>query len=390
MVLPGRSSTPRIELPFGTTSVCQSRASVAAASSLDVTILIGRLLATAVIAGITPTNANWSWLDSSAGISAAPPSPTCGLIFRPSASKKPFCIPRYMGAALAIGSVPTVIVFGAEEPPLPPSELSPPPHAGSPSARATTSAAMSPPRPRLSRIASLPCRIDSRQGTPRARMTSPAAALLWLRADVARVGGSRTSPRDDPERRDRPRRADRRRAPPGASPRAQRDAAGGPSQARGRRDPALEPQRRDARDRDLRRRAAGGAGGARRPRGAERGPGCLPAPQRRRRGRCAAHAADAGRHRGCGRPNRDRRRRRYGRPQLPPGRGLPCRQPPRPTRARRDLGPADPRRGPPPRWQAARELAPSRASRHDRGGRRDGGGRRRTPARPRRRLVGRR
>src|SRR3954463_9922077 len=129
MVLPGRSSTPLIELPFGTTSVCQSRSSVAAASSLDVTILIGRLLATAVIAGITPTNANWSWLDSSAGISAAPPSPTCGLILRPSAAKKPFCMPRYMGAALAIGSVPTVIVFGPEELPPPPSELSPPPHA---------------------------------------------------------------------------------------------------------------------------------------------------------------------------------------------------------------------------------------------------------------------
>src|SRR3954454_14879454 len=159
MVLPGRSSTPRIELPLGTTSVCQSRASVAAASSLDVTILIGRLLATAVIAGITPTNANWSWLEISAGISAAPPSPTCGLIFSPSASKKPFRMPRYMGAAFAIGSVPTVIVFGPEEPPPPPAELSLPPHPASASASAAvaTSAAPSPPLPSLSCIASLPC-----------------------------------------------------------------------------------------------------------------------------------------------------------------------------------------------------------------------------------------
>src|SRR3954451_23698407 len=233
MVLPGRSSTPWIELPFGTTSVCQSRFSVAAASSLDVTILIGKLLATAVIAGITPTNANWSWLDSSAGISAAPPSPTCGLIFRPSASKKPFRIPRYMGAALAIGSVPTVIVFGPEDPPPPESELSPPPHAASPSTSATASDAMNPPRPRLSRIASLPCRIDRRQGTPRARMTSPAAAVLWLRADVARVGGRRTSPLLRPERRDRQRRADRRRAPARAAPGAPRNAAGGASPAGG-------------------------------------------------------------------------------------------------------------------------------------------------------------
>src|SRR3954453_1851418 len=373
MVLPGRSSTPRIELPFGTTSVCQSRASVAAASSLDVTILIGRLLATAVIAGITPTNANWSWLDSSAGISAAPPSPACGLIFRPSAAKKPFCMPRYMGAALAIGSVPTVIVFGPEELPPPPSELSPPPHAASPSERATTSAAMSPPRPRLSRIASLPCRIDRRQGTPRARTTYPATALLWLRADVACVGGSRAGPRDDPERRDRPRRADRRRAPARAPPGAPRNAAGGPSQAGGRRDAPLDPQRRDARRRDRRRRAARDAAGARGARGPERGPGCSPVPRWRRRGRHAADAADAGRRRGLGRSRRDRRRRRDGGPQLRPGRGRPRRQPRRATSARRDLGSVDPRGGQPARRHAPRERGPWTAPSHDHGRQRDGG-----------------
>src|SRR3954471_5263295 len=192
MVLPGRSSTPRIELPFGTTSVCQSFSSVAAASSLDVTILIGRLLATAVIAGITPTNANWSWSDISAGISAAPPSPTCGLIFRPSASKKPFSMPRYIGAALAIGSVPTLIVRGPEEPPPEPSELSSPPHPASASTKIATSAVMSPPRPSLSRIAPLPRRIDRRQGTPRARTTSPWSRLpgpgraTYRRAHAAR------------------------------------------------------------------------------------------------------------------------------------------------------------------------------------------------------------
>src|SRR3954451_12150666 len=166
MVLPGRSSTPWIELPFGTTSVCQSFSAVAAASSLDVTIRIGRLLTTAEIEAITPTNANWSWFDSSAGISAAPPSPTCGLIFRPSSAKKPSSSPRYMGAALAIGGVPTVIVFGPESPPPPPPpELPPPPQPATASMRPATSAAISPPRPSLSRTASSPAS-ESRAGRP--------------------------------------------------------------------------------------------------------------------------------------------------------------------------------------------------------------------------------
>src|SRR4051794_3735095 len=193
MVLPGRSSTPWIELPFGTTSVCQSFSAVAAASSLDVTIRIGRLLATAVIAGITPTNANWSWFDSSAGISAAPPSPTCGLIFRPSSAKKPFCMPRYMGAALAIGSVPTVIVFGPESPPPPPpppSELPPPPQPATASMRPATSAAISPPRPSLSRTASSPASESTSGRVRAARRRGRAGAIVALRLTLARrLGG---------------------------------------------------------------------------------------------------------------------------------------------------------------------------------------------------------
>src|SRR3954452_10064249 len=192
MVLPGRSSTPWIELPFGTTSVCQSFSAVAAASSLDVTIWIGRLLATAVIAGITPTNANWSWFDSSAGISAAPPSPTCGLIFRPSSAKKPFCMPRYMGAALAIGSCPTVIVFGPESPPPPPppSELPPPPQPATASMRPATSAAISPPRPSLSRTASSPASESTSGRVRAARRRGRAGAIVALRLTLARrLGG---------------------------------------------------------------------------------------------------------------------------------------------------------------------------------------------------------
>src|SRR5215203_302441 len=66
---------------------------------------------------------------------------TVGSTSRPSSSKKPSCMPRYMGAALAVGSVPiwTVVISSVPPPPPPPP---PPPVSSSPpqpvAARATT------------------------------------------------------------------------------------------------------------------------------------------------------------------------------------------------------------------------------------------------------------
>jgi hypothetical protein len=103
------------------------------------------------------------------GTIAAPPSASCGSIFRFSSSKKPLSTPRYSGATSAIGITPTlsVVASAVSAPPPPPPPPSPSsPHAATSAAHAIASTSARPMRPFLISVLLLDDRISGITAEP--------------------------------------------------------------------------------------------------------------------------------------------------------------------------------------------------------------------------------
>src|SRR4051794_22603728 len=110
-------------------------------------IWTGRPFDAAISSEIVFEKPIWSLPLRTAGVMAAPPSASLGLIVRFCSLKKPFLMPRYSGATSAIGMTPTLSVAGLAAWPddallllLEPPPLSPPPHAARTSAAPARSA----------------------------------------------------------------------------------------------------------------------------------------------------------------------------------------------------------------------------------------------------------
>ncbi len=150
IVLPSRSLGSRMSESLADMMICHSFSGDSAPLSALAIALIGRPLALPTITGTQPRNANWSSPETRAVTSSLPPCASAGSISMPSSLKKPWSRAMYSGAALAIGSTPTLTLVTPPSPP-PDDASSSPPH---PATSAAHSSATIPRCPRT--LSSLP------------------------------------------------------------------------------------------------------------------------------------------------------------------------------------------------------------------------------------------